>query len=125
MERGVLEEQVHYQASMYRCVNVVSGAYDVVKRACVSNDDQGSGLVFGHSAAGLRNLIGRLASCAYALLAAHEPVHDLLAFRTLHPLVSDPDEELAYFRLENDDECDHTDVQDGLHERVHQSHVEG
>lgn len=126
VERGVLEEQVHDQTAVDGCIYVVACVYDVVKRGCMGYDYEGSGLVLGHSAACLRDFIGCLASGrTFGFPASEELVEDLLSLRALHPLVSDPYQELADFRLEYDDQCYETDVEHGLHDIGHKPHVEG
>ena len=127
VERGVLEEQVHYQASVYSRIDTVSCAYDFLKGSVVGNHDECSGLVFGHSSARLRHVVHGFASgyISGAALLAEYLVQEGSAFGAAHIPAAKSHQELSDLRLEDHDECDESHIQYGLHNVGHQPHIEG
>ena len=125
MQRRILEEQVHQKSSVYPGIDPVAGAYEIVQRSVVGNDDKCTCLVFTHSSAGLGDLVGLL-TCGNGRLgiSAEKPCNELLTLGAAHVSVSEPDEELSDLRLEDHNQCEHTDIEDHVHDGGHQSHVE-
>ena len=124
VQRGILEEQVGDEASVYGCVDPVSGINDVVKRSLVLQYDKRSGLVFRHPSASFREVVHGLASRHSCASLAKNHVYYLTSSGVVHIPVSEADEELSDFGLEYHDQCKHSDVEQCLHKGCHQPHVE-
>lgn len=94
----------------------------------MGDDDEGSGLVFGHSAACFRKVVDGLASAdvgAFGSSAdAADPVEDGTALGAVHVSASELHQEFPDLRLEYHDEGDESDVEHGLHDVGHEPHVE-
>ena len=121
----VLEEEIHDETAVDACINSVSCADYLFKRVFVRNDNQSSCLFFGHSATCFSQVVHSLGvlQCGRCGLAEN-PVDDGAALVAVHIPVSEPDEELSDLRLEDHDECKHSDIQNHIHYGCHQSHVE-
>ena len=124
MKRGVLEEEVHYKTAVDACVDSVSCAYHVVKRAVMSDHDQGTCLVFGHSSAGFCEVIDSFAAYGISTFLAKNLVHDGFALCIVHISVSELDQEFSDLWLEDDDQCYESEVQHHVHYGGHKPHVE-
>ena len=124
MQRRVLEEQVHDQSAVDAGVYPVSGADDVVQSVLVGDDDQGSGLVLGHSSACLGQVVHLFACAHLGALPTGELVDYGPALSVVHVSVSKPYQELSDLRLEYHDDREHTDIQYHVHDRAHEPHSE-
>ena len=124
MKRGILEEKVHYQTTVYFCIYLVACADYFLKRIVVSYDYQCTGLVFRHVSACLRNLIDCLIGIVASGLPSEKTVYDFSPCRIGLESVAELNQEFSDFWLEDHDECKHSDIKDSLHDGRHQLHVE-
>lgn len=125
VQRRVFEEQVHYQASVNGCIHLVARADDVLKRCVVRNNDERSGLLFGHPVAGVGDFVDSLAIVGDLLIPSEDPIQDVLSFGVCHISVAELDEKFPDLRLEDDYDGDDSDVQDGVQKGGHELHSEG
>ena len=109
---------------MYAGVDPVSCADDFLERVLVSDHYERSGLVLGHPAACFGQVVHLFARAHVVLLPAQQPVDDGPALRIVHIPVAQIDQELPDLRLEYDDDGKYSDVQDHVHDRRHEPHVE-
>ena len=124
MKRRVLEEKVHYQTTMDFCIYLVASADDFLKGIVVCYDYQCACLVFRHVSASLRDLIDCLIGMVASGFSSEKAVYDLSSCSISLESVAELNQEFSDFRLENDDESKHSDVEHGLHDGRHQLHVE-
>ena len=123
VERGVLEKQVHDEAPADRRVDLVAGADDVLEVVAVGEDHQGAGLVVGHGAAGFGDFVHG-GGVKLGGTAAQDAVEEFAAAGAEFHLAADPEEEMADFGLEDDDEGEHADVHEGAEQGAHKLHTE-
>ena len=126
MKRRILEEEVHNKTAVDGCVDAVTGAYDFFERCVMGDDDEGSGLVLRHSAAGLRKVVHSLTAADVGGLAvlAEYLVKDHLTLPAVHIPASEPHQKLSDLRLEYHYERDESHVQHSLHNVGHKPHIE-
>ena len=123
MQRGILEEYVHYQSPGDLRVHDVPGLDDEVERILAWEHDQRPGLVGGHGSARLGDLVDR-ASCHLLVLDAHKLVEEVAAFSG-HPIArAELHQKVPHLGLEYDDERDHAHVDERPEQGAHQLHVE-
>ena len=106
-------------------VDLISGVYHVLKLHAVGYHDKRSGLGFRHSEAGFRNVIGLFSIFPLYSRAAKNPVYQSLASWTAHISVAKSCEEFSQFRLEDDDEGEHSDIENHVQDGFNKSHVQG
>ena len=126
MERGVLEEDVHDQAPADLGVHDVARGDDVLQGILVLDEDEGAGLLRGHLAAGLRDLLqGAGVHVAVLLPAGEDPLQEGLLLQRAAGRAAHRAEEAPHLRLEDDDQGHGAHVDEGAQQRGDHLHAEG
>ena len=122
MKRRVLEEQVRDEAAVDACINSIARAYDLVKRCFMDKDYKRAGLVLGHYAAGLCDVVDAFDGL-YHGLSAQYPVDELPSSRAVHVSVAQLHQEFSDFRLEYYNDSDDSHIHECVQERGHELHA--
>ncbi len=105
-------------------VYLVSGIHDVIQRCVVCNHDERACLFLGHSSACFGYVVDDFAIFTVCALASQYLVDQCSSLRIAHVSVSKPCQEFSDFRLEDDDECNYSDIKDHVEDGLDEPHVE-
>lgn len=123
VERGVLEEQIHYQTSVYQGIDLVAGFHYEIQAHLMRNDDECTGFLLGHRTACLGNLL--YGSIVHRqILIPEELVQEDARAAPESRAYAEPHEKMADLRLEDDDYREHTHVDESPQERAREFHVQ-
>ena len=125
MQRRVLEEQVHYQSAVYCCINLVTGADDIIKRSIAFDYDKCTSFAFRHSVACVGNLIYGFAETGSLSVSSENAVQQVASLCVCHISVANLYEELPDLGLEDHDDGNYSDVQNGVQKSGHELHSGG
>ena len=123
VQGGVLEENIHNEAPVDIGLKTVSGIHILLQGGFVLNHNEGAGLLCRHGADGFSQLLGAVAAHGF-LLDAQQAVEQLAAAAGQARLNGKAVEHMADFGLEQDDDRQHTHIQQGSQQHRHHSHIE-
>ena len=124
VQGGVLEEDVHDEPAVDIGLETVSGGDVLVHGILVLQHDEGAGLFGRHGADGFSQLLHALAS-HLLFLDTQEAVENLPAPARNARLNGQAVQQMADFRLEQDDDGQNAHVQEGVQQHRHHAHIEG
>ena len=124
VQRGILEEDVHDEPAVDLRVEAVARVHELVHRGLVLDDDEGAGLFRRHGPHGLHQFLHAPAP-EPLLLDAEEAVEQVARAAGNARLHGHAVQQVADFRLEDDDDRQDTHVQQGAQQHRHHPHVQG
>ena len=124
VQRRILEEDIHDEPAVDIGFKTVSGGHIVLHGGFMLQNDEGSGLFGRHGADGLYQFLHALGAHDF-LFDAQQPVEQLAGAPREARLHRKSVEQMADFRLEQDDEGQHTHIQEGVQQHRHHAHVQG
>ena len=122
VQRGILEENVHYQASVNLGLKAVSRGHNLVQGRFLLDHNEGAGMLRRHGADGFREFHHRAGAHPF-LLDAQQPVEQVPGAFGQARIDGQPVEHMPDFRLEQDDDGQYAHIQEGIEQHRHHAHV--